>query len=145
MNLTELLPAGGLDALSAQLGIPRDQAQRGAQALLPSILAKVCPLPVFTAEDKAKIKRGCMYVAPPDHHLLVERNRMRVVRNFLLFHARQHPRTYIPDLKTFPRPSHPRPPRLVTPAEVADTVLWLCGDGAAAITGQAIVVACGEI
>lgn len=39
MNLDELLPAGGLDALSAQLGVPRDQAQRGAQALLPSILA----------------------------------------------------------------------------------------------------------
>jgi NAD(P)-dependent dehydrogenase (short-subunit alcohol dehydrogenase family) len=35
--------------------------------------------------------------------------------------------------------------RLVTPAEVADTVLWLCGDGASAITGQAIVVAGGEI
>ena len=48
----------------------------------------------------------------------VRRNRMRVVRNFLLFHARRHPRTYIPDLKAFPRPSHPRPPRLVTPAEV---------------------------
>jgi integrase len=48
----------------------------------------------------------------------VRRNRMRVVRNFLLYHARQHPQTFIPDLKTFPRPSHPRPPRLVTPAEV---------------------------
>jgi NAD(P)-dependent dehydrogenase (short-subunit alcohol dehydrogenase family) len=35
--------------------------------------------------------------------------------------------------------------RLVTPAEVADTVLWLCGEGAGAITGQAIVVAGGEI
>jgi NAD(P)-dependent dehydrogenase (short-subunit alcohol dehydrogenase family) len=35
--------------------------------------------------------------------------------------------------------------RLVTPAEVADTVLWLCGDGASAITGQAIAVAGGEI
>jgi NAD(P)-dependent dehydrogenase (short-subunit alcohol dehydrogenase family) len=35
--------------------------------------------------------------------------------------------------------------RLVSPAEVADTVLWLCGEGAAAITGQAIVVAGGEI
>jgi NAD(P)-dependent dehydrogenase (short-subunit alcohol dehydrogenase family) len=35
--------------------------------------------------------------------------------------------------------------RLVTPAEVADTVLWLCGDGAGAITGQAIAVAGGEI
>ncbi len=35
--------------------------------------------------------------------------------------------------------------RLVTPAEVADAVLWLCGDGAGAITGQAIAVAGGEI
>jgi NAD(P)-dependent dehydrogenase (short-subunit alcohol dehydrogenase family) len=35
--------------------------------------------------------------------------------------------------------------RLVTPAEVADTVLWLCGDGASAITGQAIAVAGAEI
>jgi len=35
--------------------------------------------------------------------------------------------------------------RLVTPVEVADTVLWLCGDGAGAITGQAIAVAGGEI
>jgi 3-hydroxybutyrate dehydrogenase len=35
--------------------------------------------------------------------------------------------------------------RLVTPVEVADTVLWLCGEGAAAVTGQAIAVAGGEI
>ena len=35
--------------------------------------------------------------------------------------------------------------RLVTPKEVADTVLWLCGENAAAITGQAIAVAGGEI
>ena len=35
--------------------------------------------------------------------------------------------------------------RLVTPQEVADAVLWLCGDGAAAVTGQAIAVAGGEV
>jgi 3-hydroxybutyrate dehydrogenase len=35
--------------------------------------------------------------------------------------------------------------RLVLPSEVADTVLWLCGEGAGAITGQAIAVAGGEI
>ena len=35
--------------------------------------------------------------------------------------------------------------RLVTPQEVADTVLWLCGEGAGAITGQAIAVAGGEV
>jgi NAD(P)-dependent dehydrogenase (short-subunit alcohol dehydrogenase family) len=35
--------------------------------------------------------------------------------------------------------------RLIKPQEVADVVLWLCGEGASAITGQAIVVAGGEI
>src|ERR1700761_2512925 len=35
--------------------------------------------------------------------------------------------------------------RLITPSEVADTVLWLCGEGAGAVTGQAIAVAGGEV
>jgi NAD(P)-dependent dehydrogenase (short-subunit alcohol dehydrogenase family) len=35
--------------------------------------------------------------------------------------------------------------RLISPAEVAGTVLWLCGEGAGAITGQAIAVAGGEV
>ncbi len=34
--------------------------------------------------------------------------------------------------------------RLIRPKEVADTVAWLCGDGAAAINGQAITVSGGE-
>jgi non-specific serine/threonine protein kinase len=35
--------------------------------------------------------------------------------------------------------------RLVSPAEVADTVFWLCSEGAGAVTGQAIAVAGGEV
>ncbi|WP_395026695.1 SDR family NAD(P)-dependent oxidoreductase [Comamonas odontotermitis] len=35
--------------------------------------------------------------------------------------------------------------RLVQPQEVADAVLWLCGRGAGAVTGQAIAVAGGEV
>lgn len=35
--------------------------------------------------------------------------------------------------------------RLIDPVEIADAVLWLCGDGARSVTGQAIVVAGGEI
>src|SRR5437867_424021 len=35
--------------------------------------------------------------------------------------------------------------KLVTPAEVANAVLWLCGPGASSITGQAIAVAGGEV
>jgi integrase len=57
--------------------------------------------------------------AMPGLTAIVRRNRMRIVRNFLLFHARQHPGTYIPDPKTFPRPSQPRPPRLISPAEMS--------------------------
>lgn len=35
--------------------------------------------------------------------------------------------------------------RLIQPAEVADAVVWLCGENAASITGQSIVIAGGEI
>jgi 3-hydroxybutyrate dehydrogenase len=35
--------------------------------------------------------------------------------------------------------------RLISPQEVADAVMWLCGEGASAVTGQAIAVAGGEI
>jgi NAD(P)-dependent dehydrogenase (short-subunit alcohol dehydrogenase family) len=35
--------------------------------------------------------------------------------------------------------------RLVTPAEVADTVLWLVSPGASSINGQAIAIAGGEV
>lgn len=35
--------------------------------------------------------------------------------------------------------------RLIRPEEVASAVLWLCGDDAAAVTGQAIAVAGGEV
>lgn len=35
--------------------------------------------------------------------------------------------------------------RLIDPTEVADAVLWLCGEGARSVTGQTIAVAGGEI
>jgi NAD(P)-dependent dehydrogenase (short-subunit alcohol dehydrogenase family) len=35
--------------------------------------------------------------------------------------------------------------RMVQPQEVADTVLWLCGEGASSITGQSISVSGGEV
>jgi NAD(P)-dependent dehydrogenase (short-subunit alcohol dehydrogenase family) len=40
-----------------------------------------------------------------------------------------------------------RSPRgtLITPREVADTVVWLCSPDASAVTGQAIAVAAGEV
>jgi integrase len=50
------------------------------------------------------------------------RQRLQIVRNFLLFHARQHPETHIPDLTTFPKPVPQRPPRLVSAEEMANVL-----------------------
>lgn len=41
MNLADLLPEGSLDALTQQLGISREDAERGAQALLPSLIGGI--------------------------------------------------------------------------------------------------------
>jgi hypothetical protein len=41
----------------------------------------------------------------------------RIVRNFLLFHARDHAVTFIPDRLTFPKPTPPVSPRLVSEGE----------------------------
>lgn len=35
--------------------------------------------------------------------------------------------------------------RLIQPSEVADAVVWLCGDHAASVTGQSIAIAGGEV
>jgi two-component system chemotaxis response regulator CheB len=41
-------------------------------SLLPQILARVTPLTVTHAVDGEPIRSGCIYVAPPNRHLLVE-------------------------------------------------------------------------
>ena len=42
----------------------------------------------------------------------------RIVRNFLLFHARDHAVTFIPDRLTFPKPAPVVAPRLISEAEM---------------------------
>jgi len=48
--------------------------------LLSEIFDRVSPLPVAPATDQAPIRTGHIYVASPDHHLLVEPGWMRVTR-----------------------------------------------------------------
>ena len=48
--------------------------------VLPQILARAGVLPVAFARDGERIERGRIYVASPDHHLLIERGRVRVNR-----------------------------------------------------------------
>ena len=35
--------------------------------------------------------------------------------------------------------------RLITPGEVAQTIVWLCGDGASGVNGAAVPIAGGEL
>jgi len=80
--------AGGIDALRTLLGgLPAEleasvfvvmHVAADGPGILPRILQEGCALPVEHARDGEEIRRGRVYVAPPDCHLLVERDRMRV-------------------------------------------------------------------
>ena len=52
----------------------------GAPSQLASILNRSGRLPAVNAEHGSPLKPGCIYVAVPDHHLLVEQGRMLLVR-----------------------------------------------------------------
>lgn len=82
--------AGGLAALTDLVrGLPE-----GLQAAIfivvhtspdnPSVLAQILdrvgPLPATTAVDREAIVPGRIYIAPPDHHLLLKRSHVRVAR-----------------------------------------------------------------
>jgi two-component system, chemotaxis family, protein-glutamate methylesterase/glutaminase len=76
--------AGGLRAVSTLLsGIPADFAAAVVVAqhrsvassdALARLLQASSPLPVREAEDKDPLTPGQVYLAPPDYHLLVDRN-----------------------------------------------------------------------
>jgi two-component system, chemotaxis family, protein-glutamate methylesterase/glutaminase len=82
--------AGGVEALSALArGLPKDlpaavfvvlHISPQTPSILPTILSRVGALPASHAVNEEKIEHGRIYVAPPDHHLLVERGYVRVIR-----------------------------------------------------------------
>lgn len=47
---------------------------------LAAVLDKVAQLPVAFAKDKELVRPSRIYIAPPDFHLLLESNRLRVIR-----------------------------------------------------------------
>jgi len=49
---------------------------------------------------------------------MASHNYQRIVRNFLLFQARDHASTFVPDPLTFPKPAPVVPPRLISEAEM---------------------------
>jgi len=82
--------AGGVEALTRLVReLPRDlpaavfvvvHFPAYGQSLLPTILSAQGHLPAAHAVDDETIVRGHVYVAPPDHHLLLEEGRMRCWR-----------------------------------------------------------------
>lgn len=51
-----------------------------ASTILPEILGRVCPLPVAHPKDGDPILTGRVYVAPPDHHLMLEHGFVRLAK-----------------------------------------------------------------
>ncbi|HSL27723.1 MAG TPA: chemotaxis protein CheB [Anaerolineales bacterium] len=50
------------------------------RSYLPEILSKTGPLPALHPKDNSKLEAGVIYVAPPDHHLLIDNSFIAVNR-----------------------------------------------------------------
>src|SRR5215211_5532331 len=82
--------AGGVQALSELLqdvspNIPAAilivvHTSPTSPGILPQILDRVGPLPVAPARHGGSINPGHVYVAPPDHHLLVKSGELALSR-----------------------------------------------------------------
>ena len=83
--------AGGVAALETlAAGLPADlpaavmvalHLAPGQSSTLPRILDRAGPLPASHPGDGEAYQRGRIYVAPPDHHLLVRNGRLRLTRS----------------------------------------------------------------
>lgn len=82
--------AGGVQALTEIMrGLPADlpaalfvvvHTSPTSPGVLPQILRRAGALTATHASDGAKIRHGHVFVAPPDHHLLIKDGTVRVVR-----------------------------------------------------------------
>jgi two-component system chemotaxis response regulator CheB len=68
--LFDSLPAGFKPAILVVVHIPPDRPSR-----LAELYRQRCQLPVREALDKEPVAPGTIYFAPPDYHLLVEKDR----------------------------------------------------------------------
>jgi two-component system, chemotaxis family, protein-glutamate methylesterase/glutaminase len=82
--------AGGVDALTRLCAaLPADfpasvfvtqHLSPSAKSVLPQLLDRAGPLPALSAVEGQAIEPGHVYVAPPDHHLLLREGRMLIRR-----------------------------------------------------------------
>lgn len=77
--------AGGLKAICSMLSVlPKEfpipilvaqHIHAVSTGYLATYFARQCPLPVYEGVDKMPVEGGCVYVAPPNYHMLVEDDR----------------------------------------------------------------------
>ena len=82
--------AGGVEALSVLLGeLPAKlravvlvvlHTTGDSPGFAGAVLGRMSALPAALAHDGERLAFGRIFVAPPDHHLMVDGNRMRVIR-----------------------------------------------------------------
>jgi two-component system chemotaxis response regulator CheB len=82
--------AGGMEALQQlvrHLAADLDAAlfvvwhtSPSVRSILPELLSKAGPLPAAFAVDREPVRSGKIYVAPPDHHMLLEDGFVRIAR-----------------------------------------------------------------
>src|SRR4051794_33897394 len=72
LRIVEALPYPCASVVFVVMHIGRGPSQ------LPRVLNRVAKLPAYFAEDGAPIESGTIYVAPPDHHMLLEPGRIRL-------------------------------------------------------------------
>ena len=82
--------AGGMEALQKLASrLPADlpasvfvvwHLSPGLKTILPSVLNKSGPLRALHPEDGDRIERGRIYVAPNDHHMLLEKGYIRITK-----------------------------------------------------------------
>jgi two-component system, chemotaxis family, protein-glutamate methylesterase/glutaminase len=82
--------AGGMEALQKLVGrLPKDFAASlfvvwhmspGVKSALPEVLGRASALPVLVPADGDPIQAGHVYVAPNDHHMLLEHGYIRIAK-----------------------------------------------------------------
>src|SRR5215472_6194946 len=82
--------AGGVEALQQLVaGLPRDldaavctvvHVWAGAPSYLPELLIRAGPLPAMHVIDGMPIASRTIFVAPPDHHMVVDDGTLRLSR-----------------------------------------------------------------
>jgi two-component system, chemotaxis family, protein-glutamate methylesterase/glutaminase len=82
--------AGGMEALQKLVsGLPADlpasvfivwHLSPGLKSMLPAVLSKAGPLRAVHPSDGDRIERGRIYVAPNDHHMLLEHGYIRITK-----------------------------------------------------------------